>query len=101
MSQLRSTTKKRVLERMKGGNDPLAQQQAQFQQMMQQLQALIMQAKARRENAAAAKDEAAAVESQVDASVKVATYTDPQQPSDPNAAPGTKPAAAKTSVSVN
>lgn len=82
MSQLRPTTKKRVLERMKGADDPAAQQQAQqqaqFQQMMQELQLLITHAQARRENAAAAKDEAAAVESQVDASVKVATFTSPQ-----------------------
>jgi len=85
---------------LSGGNDPLAQQQAQFQQMMQQLQALIMEAKVRRENAAAAKDEAATAETQVDASIKVAEFTSPQ--TDPNAQPGAKaPSNAKKQVSVN
>lgn len=97
MSQLRSTTKKMVLEDIDGTNDPAAKQAAQFQQMMQQLQALIMQAQARSENAKAAKDEAAAVESQVDASVKVASFTSPQ----PEGADGEKPAASKASVSVS
>lgn len=109
MSQLRPTTKKRVLERMKGGNDPLAAQQAQFQQMMQQLQLLITKATARKTEAeaakaeaGAAKDQAAAEETHVDTAVKVATFTSPQ-PADPNAAPGTPTAApaAKPSVSVN
>jgi hypothetical protein len=106
MSQLRSTTKKKVLERMKGANDPLAKQQAQFQQMMQQLQLLITQATARKTEAEAAKAEAgaqkdlaAAQESHIDASVKVAQFTTPQP--DPNTGePGAKPAA-KTQVSVN
>lgn len=107
MSQLRPTTKKRVLERMKGGNDPLAAQQAQFQQMMQQLQLLITQATARKTNAeadkaeaGAVKDRATAAESTVDAAIKTATYTSPQ-PAEGAAAEGGKPAAAKTSVSVN
>ena len=100
MSQLRSTTKKRVLERMKGANDPVAQQQAQFQQMMQQLQALILQAQVRSENAKASKDEAAAVESQVDASVKVAEFTSPQQKTTATESTDGK-GATKTQVSVN
>jgi hypothetical protein len=106
MSQLRPTTKKRVLERMKGGNDPLAAQQAQFQQMMQQLQLLITKATARKTEAeaakaeaGAAKDQAAAEETHVDTAVKVATFTSPQ-PADPNAAPGAQPGG-KSSVSVN
>lgn len=103
MSQLRATTKKRVLERMKGGDDPAAQQQAQFQQMMQQLQALITkatlrktEAEADKAEAGAEKDKAAAVESHIDASAKVATFTELQQHGEPAAKPGSK-----TQVSVN
>lgn len=103
MSQLRATTKKRVLERMKGGNDPVAQQQAQFQQMMQQLQLLVTQANARKTNAqadqaeaAAQKDQAAAAESHIDASVKVATFTTPNAQGEPSVKGGEK-----TQVSVN
>lgn len=93
MSQLRSETKKRVTDRIKGENDPMAKQQAMWQQMMQQLQGMLMEAQVRRENAAAAKDEAATVESQVDASVKVAEFT-----VKPAAGEGS---ASKTQVSVN
>lgn len=93
MSQLRSTTKKKVVDRLKGDNDPAAQMQAQWQQMMQQLQGMLMEAQVRRENAAAAKDEAATVESQVDASVKVAEFT--------TKVPGAEGTGSKTQVSVN
>lgn len=98
MSQLRSDTKKRVVDRMKGADDPAAAQQAQFQQMMQQLQGLVMQAQVRRENASASKDEAAAEESKIDAAVKVAEFTTPADPA--TGQPGAKPAG-KTTVSVN
>jgi len=92
-SQLRSEIKNKVLDRLKGTNDPAAAKRAQFEEMMQQLAAALADAKVRRENAAAAKDEAATVESQVDASVKVATFTNgPDQP-----AAGTS----KQSVAVN
>lgn len=97
MSQLRSTTKKRVLEKMTGADDPLAQQRAQMQQLVEQLNAALLEAKVRRENAAAQKDEVAAVEGQVDASVKVATFTSPQQPAEP----GKPGAGSKGTVSVN
>ncbi len=103
MSQLRSSTKTRVLEKMSGANDPMAQQRAQMQQMIEQLQAALLQAQVRRENASAGKDEAAAVESQVDASVKVATFTTPQ-PQEAPSAPGKAGGAAggsKGTVSVN
>jgi len=102
MSQLRSDVKRLVRDSISGENDPAAQQQAQFQQMMQQLQLLITQATARKTNAeadkaeaGAEKDRAAAAESQIDASVKVATFTTPQ------AEPGVKASAGKTQVSVN
>lgn len=102
MSQLRATTKKRVLDRLKGADDPAAakaaEQQAQFQEMMQQLQALIMQANVRKTNADAAKSEAAATESQLDASIKAANFTEP--PQSPGGEPGAK-GATKTTVSVN
>jgi hypothetical protein len=99
LSQVRSDTKKRVLDKISGANDPMKQQMAKLQQQMQELQAAQLQANVRKTNAQAAKDEAATVESQVDASVKVAEFTTPQ--ADPaTGQPGAKPAA-KTQVSVN
>jgi hypothetical protein len=99
MSQLRSETKKRVLDRMKGTNDPQAQAQAQFQDMMQQLQAALAKANVEKTAAQAEQAKAAAVESQVDASVKIAEFTSPA-PEGKDGQPGAKPAA-KTSVAVN
>ena len=99
LSQIRSDTKKRVLDKMSGANDPMKQQMAKMQAQMQQLQAQLLEANVRKTNAQASKDEAATVESQVDASVKVAEFTTPQ--ADPaTGQPGAKPAA-KTQVSVN
>jgi hypothetical protein len=89
-SQLRSQTKKRIMDKLSGENDPAAKQMAALQQQMQELAAALQAAQVRKVNAEAAKAEAATVESQVDASVKVAEFTSPQ------AAP-----AAKTQVSVN
>jgi hypothetical protein len=99
MSQLRSTTKKRVLEKLSGADDPMAQQRAQMQQMIEQLNAALLQAKVRRENASAQRDEVAAVEGQVDASVKVATFTSPQP--EVQGKPGKPGAGTKGTVSVN
>lgn len=93
MSQLRATTKKKVLDRMKGADDPAAQEMAALQKQMQELSAQLLAAQVRRENAAAGKDEQTTVESQVDASVKIATFTEGA-----DAAAG---AEQKSSVSVN
>jgi hypothetical protein len=105
MSQLRSEIKKRVTDRIKGTDDPAAQARAQMMQQMEQLQAALAEANVRKVNSEAAKNEAATAETQVDASVKVATFTshDPAQPAMPGAAPGASgpPPAAKTQVSVN
>jgi len=73
MSQLRADTKRLVMESLQG-NSPQAQQQAQFQQMMQQLQATLAQANARKASAQADQAEMAAAESHVDAAVKTATF---------------------------
>lgn len=89
MSQLRSDTKRLVMERLKGANDPQAQQQAQFQAMMAQLEAVIKQAEARKTMAQADQAEAAAAESHVDAAVKTATFIN------------SVPEAEKTQVTVN
>lgn len=91
MSQLRPTTKKKTLDRMKGADDPMAQKMAAMQQQMQELTMALQAAQVRKTEAEAAKAEAATVESQVDASVKVAEFTDPT----------TAQPAAKTQVSVN
>lgn len=101
MSQLRSETKKRVLDRMKGANDPMAQQVAKMQVQMQELQVALAEANVRKVNAQAGKDEAATIESQIDASVKVAEFTTPQAASAGQPAQPGKPAQSKTSVSVN
>lgn len=95
LSQLRSDVKKQILD--SGKNDPAAQQQAQFQEMMQKLQGLLMQAQVRAENARASKDEAATVESHIDAAVKTATFTNGNEQA--GASDG-KPAS-KSQVSVN
>jgi penicillin-binding protein-related factor A (putative recombinase) len=49
-----------------------------MQQMLEQLQGMLLEANVRKTNAQAAQAEAAAVESQTDASVKVAQFTEPQ-----------------------
>lgn len=90
MSQLRSEVKKRILDRVSGKDDPAAQAQAQFQQQMQQVAAAKAQAEVAKLEATAGKDHAAMVESQVDASVKVAEFTSPESQATP-----------KTQVSVN
>ncbi len=97
MSQLRATTKKRVMDKLTGANDPMAQQRAQMQQLLEQLNTALLAAKVRRENAGASKDEAAATETGVDASVKIAQFTTPQPQGDGQTA---KPAS-KATVSVN
>jgi hypothetical protein len=97
ISQLRSEVKRAVRDKLSGANDPQAAQMAQLQQQMQEIQMALAAANVRKVESETAKNEATARESQIDAAVKVATYTDPQP--DPNAAG--KPAAAKASVSVN
>jgi hypothetical protein len=88
-SQLRSEVKKKIQDKMTGQNDPAAQQQAQFAEMMQKLEAALKQAQVRDVNASASQKEQAAVESHVDAAVKTAEFID---------GPQTAP---KTSVSVS
>lgn len=79
MSQLRPTTKKLVLDELKG-DSAQAQMQAQIQQQMQQLQAALQQANVQKTQAQAEQAHAAAVESQVDSSVKMATFTNGPEP---------------------
>jgi hypothetical protein len=98
-SQLRGQTKKQIMDEMSGANDPMQQQMAQMQARMLELEAALKEAEVRKTNAQAAKDEAATVESQIDASVKVAEFTTPQADSATGQA-GAKPAS-KTQVSVN
>lgn len=96
ISQLRSDTKKKVIDQLTGENDPAAQQQAQFQAMMQQIQTMLAQAEVREKNASAAQKEAAAVESHIDAAVKTATFTNGNEQ-----AGAEGKAASKSQVSVN
>jgi hypothetical protein len=87
-AQLRSQTKKKILDKMSGANDPAAQQRAQMAQFLEKLEVMLKQAEVRKANAQATKDEVAAKEGEVDAAVKVATFV-------------TKPAQPKTQVGVN
>lgn len=99
-SQLRSQTKKQIVDQMSGANDPMAQQMTAMQQKLGELEVALKAAQVRKTEADAAKSEAATVESQVDASVKVATFTTPDAGAGTGAAAGSKPAG-KTQVSVN
>lgn len=89
LSQARSQTKKRIMDKLSGANDPGAAQRAQMAEMIEKLNAALMAANVRKTNAAAAKDEAAVVESEVDATAKTMNLIEPPQP------------ATKTQVSVN
>lgn len=99
LSQMRSETKKRVVDRLKGANDPAAKMEAQFKQMMQQLEAALAKANVEKTAAQAEQAKAAATESHIDAAIKTAEFTSPA-PEGENGKPGAKPAA-KTTVSVN
>lgn len=85
MSQLRSETKRRILDRLKGADDPAAQQMAQMQQMMADLQARLQQqelalkaAQTDKTDAEADKIRAETVNSQVSAITNVAQATTPE-----------------------
>jgi hypothetical protein len=90
-SQLRSQTKKLIMDQLSGADDPMAKQMAEMQAKLGELEVALKEAQVRKTVAEASKSEAATVESQVDASVKVAEFTSPQ----------TGQPAAKTQVSVN
>lgn len=57
-SSLRSETKKKILDRIKGTNDPAAAAQAQFQQIMQQLETMQKEADVKKTASEAEKNEA-------------------------------------------
>ncbi len=97
-SQLRAQTKKQVMDELTGANDPQAQKLAQLEAQMMDLQAALAKANVEKTAAQAEQAKAAAVESQVDASIKIAEFTSPQPEGEGQA--GAKPAA-KSSVSVN
>jgi hypothetical protein len=94
-SQLRSQTKKLILDQMSGENDPAAQMMAQLQQKMMELDAMLKEAQVRDTNASASQKEAAAVESHIDAAVKTATFTNGEEGG------GEAKPASKTAVNVN
>lgn len=100
-SQLRSQTKKQIMDQMSGADDPAAQQRAEMQQVMEKLTAALLAAQVRNENASASQKEAAAVESHIDAAVKTATFTNGDANEAAGGAPGAGKPAGKTQVSVN
>lgn len=90
LSQVRSNVKKRIMDKMSGADNPMAQKMAQMQEAMQTLELALKQATVRKTEAEAAKSEAATAETQVDSAVKVNEFVSP-----------TPKPAAKTQVSVN
>lgn len=98
-SQLRSQTKKLILDQMSGENDPAAQAMAALQQKMMELEAMLKEGQVRKVNADALKAEAAAGETEIDAAVKIATFTSGGEEGAETGSPS-KPAS-KTQVSVN
>lgn len=90
LSQVRSNVKKRIMDKMSGADNPMAQKMAQMQQAMQELSLALQQANVRKAEAEANKSEAAATETQIDSAVKVNEFVSP-----------TPKPAAKTQVSVN
>lgn len=111
-SSLRSATKRKILDMMSGANDPAQAAMAKMQQQMQELQMQTLQLKnallesqVHKTQADAMKSTAASHESDVDSSVKLATFLSPPEPTGPAGAKAgngaAKPSGGKTSVSVN
>ncbi len=90
LSQVRSNVKKRIMDKMSGADNPMAQKMAQMQQAMQELAVALQAANVRKAEAEADKSQAAATETQIDSAVKVNEFVSP-----------TPKPAAKTQVSVN
>jgi hypothetical protein len=90
-SNLRSATKKRILEILKPENDPMAQQQAKFAEMMAQLDGMLKEATVRKTEAEATLKEAQAVQTQAETATGLA---DSMEPTAPANSPGSAPAAA-------
>ncbi len=86
-SGLRSATKKRILDVMKGSDDPMAKMQAQFAQMMQELEARLKTAEVRETNASAALKEAQAGKTEVDAIATTASVLEPPPDREPSQPP--------------
>ncbi len=85
-SQLRAQTKKRILDKLSGQNDPAAAQMAQMQQLMQQLVVALQQAEVRETNASAAlkeaqtaKTEAETVKTGIETATGLVNASEPQQ----------------------
>lgn len=88
--------KRQMLDQMSGKDDPNAKAMAQLQQKMAELEMALKSAQIEKIASEIDKNNAAAVESQIDASVKVATFTSP-----PDAGEAGGKTASKTQVSVN
>jgi hypothetical protein len=73
LSALSSANKRKVLDQ-DTEPDPMQQQMAMMQAKLAEFEVLLAEAKVRREVAATAKDEAAAQETNVDTTVKTATF---------------------------
>jgi hypothetical protein len=79
-SGLRAATKKRVMDILKGTDDPAAAMQAQFQQMMQQLEAALKGAQVQKTEAETALTTARAGEIELKAAASLADATEPRPP---------------------
>lgn len=79
-SQLRSETKKRVLERLKGANDPAAAQLAQLQQRLAELEAALKEAQVIKTLSEAEENQAQAQKIQAETVVGMAQAITPPDP---------------------
>jgi hypothetical protein len=76
-SGLRPETKKRIMDIMKGTNDPMQEMQAKFAQMMQQLEGMLKEAEVREKNASAALKEQQAEQTALESVTMAADALDP------------------------
>jgi hypothetical protein len=76
-SQLPTQTKKRIMDAIKGTNNPMAAMQAQFAQMMQQLEGMLKEAEVRKTHAEAGLKEAQTEKTQVESVTRVVDASEP------------------------
>lgn len=108
-SPLRSSIKRKITDAMSGANDPaqaamakMQQQQMELQMQMLQLKNMLLEAQVQKTNSDTGKNVATSHETDVDSTIKMATYLLPAPIEGEAGKPGAKAApASKTSVSVN
>jgi hypothetical protein len=89
-SGLRPETKKRILDIMKGTNDPAQQMMAKFQQMMQELEGMLKEAQVRKTHADADLALARAGSEHIKAATSVVEASNPPEPNEGSGQPPRK-----------